>query len=286
MSFTYARKICLRTLAITLLLGLSIAVWSVLIEPGQIKFREYPIYIKNWPTELSGFSIAFITDPHVGSPHITLQKMRGIVEKTNALHPDLTLLGGDYVIQGVLGGHRVPSGDIIAVLSGLHARYGVFGVLGNHDWWENAPRIHQEFDRQQVTILEDKAQHIQIGKNGFWIVGISDYNEGPHDVAKALSGVTGNDPVVALTHSPDIFPEIPSNVPLTIAGHTHGGQIYIPFLGRLVVPSKYGQRYALGLIAENGKQLFVGSGIGTSILPIRFMTPPEVSILKIYPSPR
>ncbi len=262
---------------------MGLAIWSILIEPGQIKFKEHTIYVKNWPSDLSGFSIAFITDTHVGSPHISLEKIQSIVDRTNALKPDLILLGGDYVVQGVIGGHPVPSKDIVAVLSKLHAPTGVFGVLGNHDWWDDGPRIHHEFDEQHVQILEDASQHLQFGKHGFWIVGVSDYTEGAHDVNKALSGITGNDPIIILTHSPDIFPDVPSRVGLTIAGHTHGGQVYVPFLGRPVIPSKYGQRYAMGLIEENGKQIFVGSGIGTSTLPIRFMTPPEVSILKIYP---
>ena len=210
--------------------------------------------------------------------------MQEIVEQTNALKPDLILLGGDYVIQGVLGGHPVPSKDIVAVLSKLQARYGVFGVLGNHDHWDDAARIGREFNERHVVMLEDASQHIQAGPDGFWIAGISDYHEGAHDVQRALAGITGNDPILAITHSPDIFPAIPARVGLTVAGHTHGGQVYIPLLGRPVVPSEYGQRYAIGLIQENGKQLFVGSGIGTSILPVRFMTPPEVSILKIYPA--
>jgi predicted MPP superfamily phosphohydrolase len=265
-------------------IGLGLAIWAVLIEPGRITFREHPVYLKNWPPELAGFTIAFITDTHVGSPHITLDKMRDIVARTNALNPDLTLLGGDYIIQGVLGGHPVPSAEVVAVLSKLHARYGIFGVLGNHDWWDNAPRIHQEFQLQRVEMLEDTARHIQIDNNGFWLAGVSDYTEGAHDITKALSSVSGTEPVIVLTHSPDIFPEIPPRVALTLAGHTHGGQVWLPFLGRLVVPSKYGQRYAYGSILEHGKQLFVGAGIGTSILPIRFLTPPEVSILKLYPS--
>lgn len=278
---TLTRRTKLFIAALNALIGLGI--WSVVIEPGQIKFKEHPIYIEKWPAALSGFSIAFITDTHVGSPHITLERMQSIVDMTNALKPDLILLGGDYVIQGVLGGHPVPSKDIVAVLSKLHATNGVFGILGNHDWWDNAERIHHEFDADDVRILEDAVQHIQIGNNGFWIAGVSDYTEGAHDIGKALASITGNDPVIIVTHSPDIFPDVPASVGLTVAGHTHGGQVYIPLLGRPVIPSRYGQRYAMGLIEENGKQLFVGSGIGTSILPIRFMTPPEVSILKLYP---
>lgn len=265
-------------------IGICLAMWSVFIEPGKIKFKEHSIYLKGWPSNLSGFSIAFITDLHVGCLHIGLDKLKSIVEKTNALKPDLILLGGDLVIQHQIGGHPVASKEIINVLSQLRANKGLFGVLGNHDWWDNAQRILDEFEGRHMQILEDSAYYVKIGNTGFWIAGVSDYHEGAHNVTKALSNVTTNDPIIILTHSPDIFPEIPSHVALTIAGHTHGGQVYIPFLGRPIIPSKYGQRYAIGIIEENGKQLFVSPGIGTSILPIRFMTPPEVSILKLYPA--
>jgi predicted MPP superfamily phosphohydrolase len=84
-----------------------------------------------------------------------------------------------------------------------------------------------------------------------------------------------------LTHNPDIFPQMPSRVSLTLAGHTHGGQVNLPLLGRLVVPSKFKQRYAYGLVEENGKKLFVTEGIGTSIIPVRFRSAPEIALLTI-----
>lgn len=132
-------------------------------------------------------------------------------------------------------------------------------------------------------MLEDEARYIAFGGSGFWLAGISDYTEGEHDVGKALSAITDAKPVIAFTHSPDTFPDIPPTISLTLAGHTHGGQVYVLLLGRPVIPSRYGHRYAMGIIEENGKTLFVGSGIGTSILPVRFLTPPEVSILRLYP---
>ena len=279
-----SRKLILSLSIGILVIGISLGLWSVFIEPAWIRFKEHAIPVGGWPSELSGFSIAFITDAHVGSPFITLKRLESIVVTVNALEPDLVLLGGDYVIQEVVGGHPVPSKEIAGVLSKLKAKHGVFGVLGNHDWWDDAPRIRQEFEEQHIRILEDAAQHIEAHGKGFWLVGVSDYKEGAHDLTKALSTVSGSDPIIVLTHSPDIFPDVPSRVGLTIAGHTHGGQVYVPFLGRPIVPSKYGQRYAMGLIEENGKRIFVGSGIGTSILPIRFMTPPEISILTLHPA--
>lgn len=272
----------LRALLGLIVLGTGLAVWAVVIEPGWVRYKDHSIYLKNWPAELSGYSIAFITDPHVGGPHITLDKMREIVAETNALKPDLVLLGGDYVIQGLLGGTPVPSGEIAAVLGKLVGRDGVYGILGNHDRWENALRMEREFDDQGIPMLENKASFVTAGASGFWLAGVSDYSENAHDVGKAMAAVPSGAPVIVLTHSPDVFPELPDSVGLTLAGHTHGGQVYIPFFGRPVVPSKYGQRYALGLVEEAGRQIFIGQGIGTSILPIRFMTPPEVSLLRIY----
>jgi predicted MPP superfamily phosphohydrolase len=93
--------------------------------------------------------------------------------------------------------------------------------------------------------------------------------------------VPQDEPVLLLTHNPDVFPDVPARVTLTLAGHTHGGQVALPILGRPVVPSRYGQRYADGLVMEDGRALFVSSGIGTSILPVRFRVPPEIAIVTL-----
>ncbi|MGZ5141018.1 MAG: hypothetical protein ACXWCX_24730 [Burkholderiales bacterium] len=85
------------------------------------------------------------------------------------------------------------------------------------------------------------------------------------------------------THNPDIFPTIAGDFSLLIACHTHGGQVYLPLLGRPIVPSRYGERYAIGHVAENGRHLFVSSGLGTSIIPVRFSVPPEITVLELYP---
>lgn len=89
--------------------------------------------------------------------------------------------------------------------------------------------------------------------------------------------------MLLFTHNPDVFPKISERFSLLIAGHTHGGQVHLPLLGRPIVPPAYGERFAIGHIQENGRHLFVSSGLGTSILPVRFRVPPEVSLLELYP---
>jgi predicted MPP superfamily phosphohydrolase len=100
-------------------------------------------------------------------------------------------------------------------------------------------------------------------------------------IPRALARVPADEPVLLLTHNPDVFPDVPPRVALTLAGHTHGGQVALPILGRPVVPSRYGQRYAYGLVVEGGRALFVSPGIGTSLLPVRFRVPPEISMVTL-----
>lgn len=132
-----------------------------------------------------------------------------------------------------------------------------------------------------MTVLENQAARVESGGRAFWLVGVADLWTRRPDIAGALAQVAGEDPVILLTHNPDIFPDVPPRVSLTLAGHTHGGQVNLPFLGRPVVPSRFGQRYAMGHVVEQGRHLFVSGGIGTSIIPVRFRVPPESVILTL-----
>jgi predicted MPP superfamily phosphohydrolase len=120
-----------------------------------------------------------------------------------------------------------------------------------------------------------------VNRAPLWLGGVSDLWEGVHDVARTLRAVPDTVPVLLLTHNPDIFPTVPARVNLTLAGHTHGGQVRIPLYGPPIVPSRYGRRYAAGHVSENGRHLFVTTGTGTSILPVRFLVPPEIVVLEL-----
>jgi predicted MPP superfamily phosphohydrolase len=208
-----------------------------------------------------------------------LEKLRDIVETTNASQADLVLLAGDYVIHGVKGGTFVGAEAIAAELARLDPRHGTYAVLGNHDWWYDANRVAQALQDEGIELLEDRNKVIEAGDCRFTLVGISDYWEGDHDVDAALDGIDARLPTIVFTHNPDIFPMIPDSVSLTVAGHTHGGQVNLPLVGRTIVPSAFGDRYAAGLVVEDDRHLFVSTGLGTSILPVRFRVPPEISVL-------
>jgi uncharacterized protein len=270
------RRICIVLLAIVGLLG----VWAFWWEPHRFCVREEPLMLPGWPSELSGLRVALVADLHVGSPYNGLNKLREIVRRTNAAHPDLICLLGDYV-KGRIPGHWVRPNAFAKELGKLQAPLGVYAVLGNHDHWESPEKISGALRNAGITVLEDQARRVTFRGSGLWIGGISDFREGRHDVRGTLRQVTDSAPVILITHNPDIFPAIPARVSLLLAGHTHGGQVVFPFLGALIVPSVHGNRYLRGPIEEGGRHLYVTSGTGMSYLPVRFRVPPEVPILEI-----
>ncbi|HKC86650.1 MAG TPA: metallophosphoesterase [Blastocatellia bacterium] len=258
-----------------------LALWAFVIEPSRLVLRETRITLPSWPPNFKGLRVAVFSDLHAGSPFITTDKIQQVVEMTNAARPDLILMPGDFVIQGVPGGRFMEPEVIASALNGLRARFGVFATLGNHDWWYNGRRVKRSLENAGITVLENAAAMIERDGAAIWVVGIGDKLEGSPDIASALARVDDSAPIIAVTHNPDIFPSIPARVALTIAGHTHGGQVALPIIGRLIVPSDFGERYAAGHIIEGPKHLFVTTGVGTSILPVRFRVPPEISLLTI-----
>ena len=256
--------------------------WACWLEPSSLRLMTYDVHPAHCPVALDGMRIVVLADLHVGSPYIGPSKLDQIVRLANTSDPDLILLLGDYVIRNVVGGHFVSPEEIAARLAPLTAPLGVWAVLGNYDWSFDARRTQKALEDAGIPVLEDRAVPLERRSVGFWLAGVSDHWEGRHDVAMALSAVPADAAVLLFTHNPDIFPEIPARVGLTIAGHTHGGQVNLPFIGPPIVPSRFGQRYAAGLIEEDGHQLFVSTGIGTSIIPVRWRVPPEISLLVVH----
>ena len=267
--------------AIASLVGAALLAWTVIVEPGRLVVRETRVLSPGWPAGRAPLRIAVLTDLHVGSFRNGLDRLDEIVARTNAAKPDLVVVLGDLVIHDVLLGRFVDPETTAARLGGLRAPYGVVGVLGNHDWWLDGERVRADLERAGIRVLENDAIPVAEGPRRFWVAGLGDLWTRPVSIPRALAPVPADEPVLLLTHSPDVFPDVPPRVALTLAGHTHGGQVALPVVGRLVVPSRYGQRYAQGLVIEDGRALFVSPGIGTSLLPVRFGVPPEISMVTL-----
>lgn len=274
---TRVKIIAVALVVIVLVLG----VWSFVIEPNSLVVNEVPVALTNWPSSFDNLKIAVISDLHVGSPYINAKKVERVVATTNNAQPDMIVILGDFVIQDVVGGKFVEPEAIAASLKDLHAPLGVFAVLGNHDWWLDGLRVQRALEAVGIRVLENDVQEVRRDGQSIWLAGVGDVWTGHAEIQSTLRKIPERQNIIVLTHNPDIFPELPATVSLTLAGHTHGGQVNLPLLGRLQVPSRFGQRYAAGLIKEGSKQLFVTTGVGSSLIPVRFRVPPEIAILKI-----
>jgi predicted MPP superfamily phosphohydrolase len=252
--------------------GAGLAAWAGWIEPRRLVVRDVELALPHWPAALSGLRAGVMSDLHAGVPHAGLDKIARAVDTLNALEPDVHLLLGDYLDAGQRLGRDLAPEAVAAELGRLRSPLGTYAVIGNHDWHNSGDRMWRALDAEGITVLEDRA--VKVG--AFWIAGLGDMRHRMPNVIHALRAVPEGQPVIVLSHDPDLFPRIPGRVSLTLSGHTHGGQVAIPLLRRPLMPSHYGERYARGHIVEEGRHLYITSGVGTSGLPIRFLAPPEV----------
>jgi uncharacterized protein len=268
----------------SLVAGALAFIWGFFLEPQRLVVTRAQLQLPSWPKELAGLKVALLADLHVGSPFWDVAALSRLVERTNAEQADLVLLAGDYQINDIPGGVHVGAEAIAQGLGRLRAPLGVFAVLGNHDWWNDGERTRRAFEAHGIHVLEESSVTLQHGGTTFFLVGLADQITRRSNPQAAMATVPAGAPTLLLVHEPDVFeafPRLAVSPTLTLAGHTHGGQVRLPLLGRRVVPSDFGERYAYGHVVENGRHLYVTSGVGTSILPVRFMVPPEIAMLTL-----
>ncbi|MDO7833854.1 metallophosphoesterase [Sphingobium sp. HBC34] len=232
-------------------------------------------------------TLALLTDTHLSGPDNSPERMARIVAQVNALKPDLILLGGDYIGDDK-GGATYDARASIAAFAGLRAPLGVVAVLGNHDSRSKINRRalgeadwRAAFARVGVTLLQDGAAR----RGPLAIGGLKDIYTRRIDLPGTLAALDriGGAPVI-LSHGPDIFPGLPDAPSLTLVGHTHCGQVALPFLGIIYVPSRYGTRYACGLYRDGARTMIVSAGVGTSGAPVRMRAPPDIWLVTIRPA--
>jgi predicted MPP superfamily phosphohydrolase len=290
-----SRRAFFRLFGGTIAAGMGLFSYAFAIEPRfRLATTIYGFTPPRWPKLGKPLRIAALADLHACDPWMPLSRIEEIVRVTNALEPDLIVLLGDYV-SGIAARMRtgiVPMRDWSAALGKLEAPLGKFAVLGNHDWWTDAEGVRNALATNGIPVLENEARKLKSADGlEFWLAGLGDqlaYRrpkrrgfDGVHDLPKTMRAITGDAPVILLAHEPDIFPEVSERVSLTLCGHTHGGQVRLPFIGAPVVPSRFGQRFAYGHIVEDGRHLVVSGGLGCSILPVRFGSPPEIVLLEL-----
>jgi predicted MPP superfamily phosphohydrolase len=235
--------------------------------------------LDRWPDALDGLRVAVVSDLHTGAPHVDERKLQRIVAKVNAADPDLVALVGDYADPSGILGEPVAPERVAELLGGLHAPLGVFAVLGNHDWAHYGERVPRGLRSAGIEVLENDAVAVERGGEVLWVAGLADLRERRPDVTVALAMVPAGQALIALTHDPDLFPQLRDRAAVTLAGHTHGGQIGLPLVRRLAAPTRHG--YTGGEVREGSGYMYVSRGVGTTGLPIRFAAPPEIALLTL-----
>ncbi len=269
-------------------LGLSAsatAAYAGAIEPLGLVVTRYALTPPRWPARRK-LSITVIADLHAGGPDMTLPHVQLVVDTAQELQSDLVVLLGDFKAwYGLFKMEPVADPLWAAELARLKAPLGTWAILGNHDWWHDLAGVRAALAGAQIPILENNAVLLGAAGQRFWLAGIGDqlayrlgYGRfrGVDDLPGTLARIQTDDPVLLLVHEPDIFPNVPDRVALTLAGHTHGGQIRLPLIWPHYVPSRYGARYAYGHVIESDRHLIVSGGLGTSIIPARLGVPPEI----------
>jgi hypothetical protein len=250
-----------------------------LAEAGHLRVDRVTVPVPSLPAGFRGLTVAFATDIHHG-PHVSADDVTGVVRTTLALEPDLIVLGGDYN-----GDRRNESQHIepcLDILSALRAPLGVYGVLGNHDNWRGRALTQTAMRRAHVEELTNAGVWLRRGNDRLRLGGVDDAWTGKVDIAAAVGPAMAEDAVVLLCHNPDVAETLRDRrVGLVLSGHTHGGQVHIPGYGSPVIPSRYGQKYAHGLIEAPATQVYVSAGTGMSGVGMRFNCRPEVSLLTL-----
>lgn len=249
---------------------------------------SYTLSVPQWPLGFN-LSVALLSDIHMGVG-MNIGRLHDVVRAVNGLQCDVIAVLGDMV-DGTYGKNHKPEHDWSHALAHLRAPIAVAGVAGNHDHKGDIARVRHLFAQAGISMLDNAALPLSKDGQKFWLAGLDSQlgapvpsgqlRKGHHDIHKTLAAITDDAPAILLMHEPDIFDALPDRFPVVFAGHTHGGQIHLPWIGRPVVrafPKRFhkGRAYGHFTSDDHKQQMVVTSGVGCSGIPVRFGVPPEI----------
>lgn len=258
--------------------------YAAAVEPRLLFLRRPFVRSPHWPATAPAIRIGIIADLHAAWPHVTPARIARIAARLAAERPDLILLPGDFVSTRTRFVRHVPPEPVARSLALLPRVAPTLAVLGNHDWHLGGERVAAPLEANGIAVLRNRAVRLRLRGTVLWVAGIDDLWTGHADPGRALAAVDGSAPLIVLSHVPDIFPQLPAAVLLTVAGHTHGGQVRLPFYGPVITMSDLPRELAYGLHEVEGRFLYISGGVGTTKWPIRFARPPEIALLTLAPA--
>lgn len=267
-------------LAATIVLGLNEAT----SRPVE---RRLTVELVGWPKDVAPVRIALLSDIHVGNRAMTTARLGAIVDQVNAAEPDLVLLAGDFVIGHEADGAAERAEALVAPLSRLAAPLGAIAVLGNHDHWTAPDAIRDALTRAHVTVLENDANR----RGPLTVLGVGDVFSDHDDLARTLAASAAMGGIrVAVTHSPDLVHQLDGEVGLLLAGHTHCGQVVLPWIGPLrpLSPRQrwkplFDWKYRCGVVRDRNQVTVVTAGLGSGSFPLRLGAPPDWWLVTLGP---
>lgn len=291
--FAFPRGCCW-LVACSLGLVLLALFYALFLEPRWLQLTRVEVRLPTLPRSLDGLTILQMSDLHLG-PYGRAEDVRRAVRLANRLSPDLVVLTGDFASRSASY-----SASCAQELAALQSRYGLYAVLGNHDIWTGADEVARNLHGAGIVVLRDEKLSLLIGESRLWLVGIEDagfaampgypmcanlrlaWADKLKVAAGLLEDIPANELCLLLVHSPD-FNELLAGerIDLALSGHTHGGQVRLPFVGPLLAPSCFGKKYTGGLAQGPASLVYVNRGLGVIAPPLRFGCRPEITLLRL-----
>ena len=259
---------------------------GILLAPNLPRIVRQELRLQRWPERLNGFTVAVLSDFHY-DPYFSIHPLRAAVAMVNHLHPDLVALAGDFVSVPLVGDNEkaaFAAEPCARLLRQITAPHGLWAVLGNHDDATDPEHVTRALQAQNIQVLANQSQPIEQDGGRFWLAGVNDVISGSADLSKTLHHVPAGEAVILLAHEPDFADEAATfPVDLQLSGHSHGGQIRLPFLPPLYLPA-LARKYFWGTYHVGPLTLHTSAGLGTIGVPMRLNCPPEITLLTLRPS--
>lgn len=265
----------------------ALAADTTLLEPNRPCIVRKEIALRRWPARLEGFTVALLSDFHY-DPYFSVHPLRSAIGMVNGLRADLIVLTGDFVSVPWFGDPAAGASaaePCAQLLRQMQAPHGLWAVMGNHDAFTDPDRVTSSLRAAGIQVLSNQSAPIERDGARFWLGGVDDVLGLTADLDATLHNVPADEASILLAHEPDYADHVARYpVDLQLSGHSHGGQVRVPFLRPLYLPD-LARKYIWGLYTIGGLTLYTNPGLGTVGVPVRMNCPPEITLLTLRRSP-